>query len=288
MQNTLYIIGNGFDLNHGLKTSYLDFKKNYAMSKPALWRVLEKFYGNRLKKDLWWSNFEKMLGEVDYQHLANSRNGGALGHKVLEDFFSYNLRFFFGDWIKGINQRGIRNISSAKRNDVIVDALFFTFNYTTLLEDVYQIDIDNIWHIHGSVLNLKDDERSLVVGHDSDLGQLMRLEETQEAQKVLSSQYINDVNAEVGKGAKNVKMRVEKYANEFIERYSDIKHYIIMGFSLNEIDKPYMEEIIKVNRNIDEADWTFYYHMDEEKSAFMESLLKLGIKQENIKKPIPW
>ena len=288
MQNTLYIIGNGFDLNHGLKTSYLDFKKNYAMSKPALWRVLEKFYGNRLKKDLWWSNFEKMLGEVDYQHLANSRNGGALGHKVLEDFFSYNLRFWFGDWIKGINQREIRNISSAKRNDVIVDALFFTFNYTTLLEDVYQIDIDNIWHIHGSVLNLKDDERSLVVGHDSDLGQLMRLEETQEAQKVLSSQYINDVNAEVGKGAKNVKMRVEKYANEFIERYSDIKHYIIMGFSLNEIDKPYMEEIIKVNRNIDAADWTFYYHKDEEKSAFMEGLLKLGIKQENISKPIQW
>ena len=288
MQNTLYIIGNGFDLNHGLKTSYLDFKKNYAMSKPALWRVLEKFYGDRLKKDLWWSNFEKMLGEVDYQHLANSRNGGALGHKVLEDFFSYNLRFWFGDWIKGINQREIRNISSAKRNDVIVDALFFTFNYTTLLEDVYQIDIDNIWHIHGSVLNLKDDERSLVVGHDSDLGQLMRLEETQEAQKVLSSQYINDVNAEVGKGAKNVKMRVEKYANEFIERYSDIKHYIIMGFSLNEIDKPYMEEIIKVNRNIDAADWTFYYYKEEEKRAFMESLLKLGIKQENINKPIPW
>jgi hypothetical protein len=288
MQNTLYIIGNGFDLNHGLKTSYLDFKKNYAMSKPALWRVLEKFYGNKLKKDLWWSNFEKMLGEVDYQHLANSRNGGALGHKVLEDFFSYNLRFWFGDWIKGVNQREIRIISSAKRNDVIVDALFFTFNYTTLLEDVYQIDRDNIWHIHGSVLDLQHDEHSIVVGHDSNFGQLMGLENTQEAQKVLSGKYIDDANVEVAKGAKDVKKRVEDNSGEFIKRYSLIKHYIIMGFSLNDIDMPYIEKIIEVNHDIDAADWTFYYYKEEEKCAFMESLLKLGIKQENINKPIQW
>ncbi len=33
-----------------------------------------------------------------------------------------------------------------------------------------------------------------------------------------------------------------------------------MGFSFNNIDLPYIDEIVKVNSNIDDADWKLYCH----------------------------
>lgn len=285
MTDTLYIIGNGFDLNHGLPTAYSDFRDNYAKKRPALWRILERLYGNNLSNELWWSDFETRLGEVDYNHLQNSRNGNALGSFIAKDFFKNNLSFFFGDWIKGVNNKITTSLTI--RKDINKEALFFTFNYTTLLEKLYGIKSNNILHIHKCVTDLKTDEHAVVVGHDSDFAQLMRYTNEQAIQN-LSRQYIDDVNAEIVKGAKNIKMRVADYEEEFKQLYANVKHFIIMGFSLNEIDKPYIEKIIEVNQNIDAANWTFYYHKEEEKSLFRERLMDVGIKEQNIKEPIYW
>ena len=61
-----------------------------------------------------------------------------------------------------------------------------------------------------------------------------------------------------------------------------------MGFSLNEIDKPYMEKIIEVNHDINAADWTIYYHTDGENESLKKKLMNLGIIEKNIKAPIYW
>lgn len=286
MNDTLYIIGNGFDLNHGLPTAYLDFRDSYAKRRPALWRTLERLYGNNLNKELWWSDFETKLGEVDYSHLQNSRNGEAIGSFIAKDFFKYNLCFFFGDWIKGVNNK-ITTTSLTIRKDINKEALFFTFNYTTLLETLYDIKSTNILHIHKSVNNLKADEHALIIGHDSSFAQLMKYPVEQVIQ-TLSRQYIDDINAEIIKGAKNVKMRVAEFEEEFKQLYASIKHFIIMGFSLNNIDKPYIEKIIEVNNNIDATDWTIYYHAKGENESLKKKLMNLGILERNINEPIYW
>lgn len=71
MAETLYIIGNGFDLHHGLKTSYLDFRDDYVKKRnPQMWNNLLDIYGDVPKQDdFWWKDFENMLGKVDYAHL---------------------------------------------------------------------------------------------------------------------------------------------------------------------------------------------------------------------------
>lgn len=285
MKDTLYIIGNGFDLNHGLPTAYLDFRDSYAKRRPALWRTLERIYGNNLNKELWWSDFETKLGEVDYSHLQNSRNGEAIGSFIAKDFFKYNLCFFFGDWIKGVNNKITTSLTI--RKDINKEALFFTFNYTTLLETLYDIKSTNILHIHKSVNNLKADEHALIIGHDSSFAQLMKYPVEQVIQ-TLSRQYIDDINAEIIKGAKNVKMRVAEFEEEFKQLYASIKHFIIMGFSLNNIDKPYIEKIIEVNNNIDATDWTIYYHAKGENESLKKKLMNLGILERNINEPIYW
>ena len=283
MQDTLYIIGNGFDLFHGLKTSYANFR-NYAERKRALWTPLEKLYGEKLNENLWWSEFEVNLGKVDYDNLLNTNNGAALGLFITKDFFVYHLPFFFGDWIKRVNDTIIKDCND-KRVDVDKNALFFSFNYTTTLEQIYGVKGVNICHIHKCVTNLQLNERCLIVGHDSSLGQLMQKASYNNTSSF--PQFADDINREVEKGAKKVRERIIDFSNEF-SKYSEIKHYIIMGFSLNDIDKPYIEKIIEDNKNIDAADWIFYYHKEEEKKLFKEKLLNLGIKENNIKESIYW
>lgn len=288
MNNTLYIIGNGFDLNHGLKTSYENFRDEYAVKKNALLNVLEKLYSNRLEQDLWWSNFEEMLGEVDYEHLANSLNGNGktLGSFISKDFFTYNLSFFFGDWIRKVDD-AITSNSITRRNDVDIEAQFFTFNYTTLLEKVYHVNNNNVWHIHKSIRDLRNDERSLIVGHDSSFAELMNYIKNSGVINKLPNSFINNVNQQIEKGAKKVNNRIEQNRKDFL-KYAEIKHYIIMGFSMNKIDLPYIQEIIRANNNITEADWTIYCHTKGEDTMLKEKLMTLGINEKNIKEPVYW
>ena len=81
MFNKLYFIGNGFDLHHGLKTSYLNFRDDYIKKKSSvLWNDFLDIYGDAPQNDnLWWKDFENMLGKVDYESLSQSRYGDALG-----------------------------------------------------------------------------------------------------------------------------------------------------------------------------------------------------------------
>ncbi len=287
MNDTLYIIGNGFDLNHGLRTSYINFFQDYINSKAQrIKNDLEVLYGTEMHEEIWWSLFEHQLGQVNFEHLVQSstKRVTSILQSNVKDLLHTNLPLFFGDWINCINKK-IKSLKLNKRADVKHDAYFFTFNYTTLLEDLYQVPEDNIIHIHNSI---RDFNRGvpIIVGHRASWEQLNDYAEKYRS-KDIDSLYIDDVNTVISQNTKNIVKQLEIYG-EKIAQYTDIKHYIIMGFSLNEIDKPYMEEIIKVNRNIDAADWRFYYHKDEEKSLFMERLLNLGVKQENINKPIQW
>ena len=59
----LYIIGNGFDLYHGLPTSYKDF---YEFGKDLLDEI-EEFYKLDISSAIPWSDFENALGEFDWK-----------------------------------------------------------------------------------------------------------------------------------------------------------------------------------------------------------------------------
>lgn len=66
-------------MHHKLKTTYLDFR-NYCISRsPKLHKYLKEAYGDKINSEMWWCNFEDMLGKVDYQHLMSSYNGMAMG-----------------------------------------------------------------------------------------------------------------------------------------------------------------------------------------------------------------
>lgn len=283
MRDKLYFIGNGFDIHHGLKTSYANFRDNYAKKSSSLWNLLSDIYGDAIYVDMWWSRFEEMLGRIDYLHLQKSKNGEALGFQKAKNLLKGSLPPLFGSWLRNIKC----NVEKDSSLCIERDSLFFSFNYTMLLEKAYGVSEDNVWHIHNSITKPDD----IVVGHDSDDRELfIRLNQyrNENPNEPLRMDLVDLVNKEVANGAKKVKERIAQYEERFYNLYSSIVHFVVMGFSLNDIDMPYIEKIKEVNKNIDKADWLLYYHQNGEDILMKEKLIKLGIQRDNILPPRKW
>lgn len=276
MTDTLYIIGNGFDLHHGLPTSYANFRDDYVRRNSKLWESLKIIYSNKIDEELWWRDFEGMLGEIDYKQLVNSPNGEAMGAFKVENLLKHQLPPLFGKWIKGMNANMKADMSLMLDND----ALFFTFNYTLLLEKTYHINEDNVWHIHNSVKNADN----IIIGHDFNNQEISS--KYNDYRMANPDMYIRTdvcdwINQEIGKGAKKVKDRIESQKDCFFQ-YSGIKHIIAMGFSFNDIDMPYIEKIWSVNAHKDETNWLLYWHSDEEEELMKEKVSNLGVNENKI------
>lgn len=62
----LYIIGNGFDLFTGLRTSYADFKRWLYHEYIFVYENMKAAYN---MDGEWWNNFEVNLGELDIHNM---------------------------------------------------------------------------------------------------------------------------------------------------------------------------------------------------------------------------
>jgi hypothetical protein len=174
MAETLYIIGNGFDLHHGIASKYSDFKIYLAEHDRDLLQALENLYDC---EDIW-GDFEKNLltisretfikfispffpsNEVDdddftYAELFYSRDyAGELVDKLTE-----NLRRRFHQWVRTLNMpAGYEQ----KIIEVDSNALFLCFNYTDFIETIYRIPPHQICYLHGKK---SDKIGSIVLGH---------------------------------------------------------------------------------------------------------------------------
>ena len=59
----LYIIGNGFDIFTGLKTSYQDFRRWLQIHYIFVYETFEAVYG--IQNVEWWNDFEVSLGPLE-------------------------------------------------------------------------------------------------------------------------------------------------------------------------------------------------------------------------------
>ena len=140
----LYIVGNGFDIDHDMKTSYCpDFKDFIEMNYEG---GVENF---SLEEDIdvdLWSDFENALGRIDFNYTIlesssdseSAKVGYCNMHKTKD-----NIEKFFKKWIESIK------IEKVRKYNFVEDDYFVTFNYTKTLEEIYGIKENRIWHIHG-------------------------------------------------------------------------------------------------------------------------------------------
>lgn len=193
MLSRLVVIGNGFDLAHGLHTKYSDFMKylcSYEKEPQVIYdrfirldsvslqdQERHRFYEAISKyipeQDLW-SSFEEALGFLDYEQIQednscyfldygddNWRDSANHDYQYMigEDLsFASNIPRFFLEWINQIDTDVSPIVSP---NILNRNCLFLNFNYTDTLEQVYDIPNTQILYIHGKASR----GENIIIGH---------------------------------------------------------------------------------------------------------------------------
>lgn len=156
----LAIIGNGFDLAHGLKTTYWDFVTATGMDFFAAFRnLLVEYCGTDLK----WYEFENRISELTLQcfqrELSGEETAAAQARDDLDRInkqfqtFHKKLADYLASAACGADLRRLPNI----RRQVSRRTLGISFNYTDTAEHYMQ----DVLYVHGSLA-----ENDILLGYD--------------------------------------------------------------------------------------------------------------------------
>lgn len=282
----LYIIGNGFDLYHGMKTGYNDFKKYVMIESRDVYDAIEEFApaGDE------WNELESSLGDIDFYNIIEEC-GVYLTPYGADDFkasdhhdyefeieritksLTIDLLEQFCDWVEKIEvpkdekQKKLKNIDN--------EAIFLNFNYTSTLEQLYSINKSNIKHIHGSI----DDGSEIILGHGWERSKTVNPAPTTE-QDIRESGGYDLLDKMFDSNFKNCSEIINN-ESVFFDSLNSVTQILVIGHSLSDVDSKYFQEILK--HSPQSAIWGCALrniNQDQEKT---DLLVKLGVSRENIK-----
>ena len=261
----LYIIGNGIDIMHGMKTRYQDFY-NWLLISGRLYIVeeLQSVYNTKENGEyLLWSNFEDALGKYDLNvalewsfEKLNIAEISVAGQ--IHSYPSLFLETQLDDMVNNVLPKWVGQIrlSTERKLELPKDALYFTFNYTDTLEQLYGISQKSILHIHGR-LNNGD---HLIIGHNNyrepldywDDSKTFR-ENNERIQRIVN---MNNLCKPI---VENLNLH-----KDFFDTMANVECVEIIGHSCAEIDYPYFK---RIRESIDnDAKWVFNpYSTDDAK-----------------------
>lgn len=310
----LVIIGNGFDIYHGLDTRYISFARFLKENYSAIYENLLELYGfsdiDDSSDDELWAEFEYSLSLLDGEtvlennsdYIANpgsegfrDRDWGAMAVEIemLVEDLTGNLFKAFKEFILQVKFPFIDELKVDKLK-LSPDDLYLTFNYTNTLERYYKVPNNKIIYIHGKA---DEPDSNLLLGHginpekfaekEVEPPEGLTDEEYNEWQEYMNSNY--DHSYELGKSAllnyftKSFK-ETSKVISDNLHFFNDlkvIKNIIVLGHSLSGVDIPYFAKIL--NSADSEAVWYVTYYGNYEKDSHKNTLKQLGVQDENIK-----
>ena len=292
--DTLYVIGNGFDVQNNLPTSYNKFhtylKNRYAANDVYLnefgrFEIKRKnknapndkqnatcicqMINASLKKNFPksnkatqpdWCDFETILGKLRYEDVWEEGEKNELNGVIMHIAFS-QLPTYFRSWIESVDVKKAVPIKDfPKRGE---NALFLSFNYTTTLETIYDVPAEKICYIQGKC----GTEQELLFGHKENNEWQDDTSSADRQIGIIRDMYIKDVQ-EV----------IRQNKDFFTKLNKNIKRVISVGFSYGEVDELYMREIIRrINKN---AVWYLFDFKSEETLKQKEKIKGYGFKGE--------
>lgn len=332
MEN-LFIIGNGFDIAHGLPTEYEHFKNyvrdlakkdrldellaelsmldvptDYKNSRGDIcfnidklanyyYRLINTLEDNarRVEKqaNAWkdnmvskyqnWSGFEEYLGWicdlVDWEEpefisdkegvpdvFKISANNEGDAHLVAE-FWQDATSYLFSNWINGVvNTDEYQELTPCKEvvSKLKDKSYFLTFNYTPVLEEIYDISPEQICHIHGKVRS------EIIVGHGN--------QSDEDCENPLNRRTYQNIILEGVR--KKTKERYEKH-KEFFDKLNQVKRVVIIGFNLASpdwVDRCYFKQLFSKhigNKSI-EVVFDHYHWQAGQVPTYLNTLVSLG------------
>lgn len=286
----LYIIGNGFDIAHGLPTQYWDFRKYLEKVDYDFLRAFEMRYyiypnmSDEAKKNLLWNELETNLANIDEDIIIENATSiemdlesGDVGiEDTLYEYFTEEYQYikklaiYLKRWIRTIRIRD--TLPKVSQIDKLKHNLYINFNYTATLETVYGISDSSVIHIHGS---LRDYTVDPVLGH----GNLERIEAIEEKKKK-AEEYFDEKQISICKVLRDYYRTTLKDINRYMPdlyRISreDISEIMVVGHSLAGIDMPYFSEIDALSGK--KVNWTIVWFDSNKKEVMKQSLIDAGI-----------
>lgn len=269
----LIILGNGFDLAHGLQTKYSDFR-------DYIWNNNREFYEQLTKyifEDDLWNDFENALGSFDDGEIKEMSKAAYLNYddnyynydRAISDEleFSTKISEYLLEWVKSID---IKTKPAVSRKIINNDNIFINFNYTDTLEKVYDIVNNNILYIHGRALS---NER-LIIGHHNVFayaGKQPILLTYQEMDEWI--EYQMNMSWEESE-------KENQIGRYFVDTYKDTDQIIARNKGF--FDFSYFQ---KIRESVSEdCVWNITYHSEKDENNAKDFVKKLGIRDYQIKK----
>lgn len=280
--NVLYIIGNGFDLHHGVLSSYRSF---------SLWlqrknRVLYEKLNDVCMADYLWRDFEGALPYVDRNFFLGmgdlllpqgwTEDDGYAELFMPQDYVREEAEMLWDDIVKWF-RKWVLSISwhdGYDKKKVMLDdqARYITFNYTPFLETQYGIPEENILYIHG---RRADRKHPPIIGHD---GRDTFDEWYERAPRPLKRHYRgkHSMLPEVEMMTESVETfyslsekpveRILRENQAFFDDLYDVEYIYVLGHSLGNVDLPYFRAINQANDYPERLSWKVSYYSEEEKT----------------------
>lgn len=280
----LNIIGNGFDLYHGLPSRYYDFATWLIENDPDLYQDISKYLGVQIfarvrngldieegdyvVEEQFWSCFEQRLGNVDSTAFEDqllddlgleNDDPVSLFEEVNADSIAKNIKYKLAKWIYesvDIDQ----NYKIIKKNmrckiKFAPEDRFIVFNYTHTLQRLYRIPDQKIFYIHGECM---DENSTLIVGHGNEdiIPELACQIREAEAKYDYTQSSLNAIDemscmlSFIKELKKDVSLHLQQLSHVLQEISLPIDEIIIYGFSFGDVDMPYVHEISKHYRNV--------------------------------------
>jgi hypothetical protein len=285
-KESLYIIGNGFDIYHGLRSRYSDFKNYLSGSDPTVHDLVDEFIplnGN-------WSDLEQALADIDVDHVVDyasqffvpygAEDWSDHDHQAYQGEvdkivtgLSEGLKTRFTDWIVRLDIPSGAEVG-VKILDLDKAAKYLTFNYTSILSRIYEVPRANVLFIHGDAGSQNQD---IVLGHAWNPTGIPSLNDVTEPESLdprvmEGNELINDY---FGRTFKNTSSIID--ANKsFFSSLSEISNIYILGHSLSDVDIAYFKAIIQ-NIDTDKVHWRISHNGDNELAKHRNTMNALGI-----------
>lgn len=286
----IFIIGNGFDLNFKLPTSPADYKKcleSFTITGSSGPSSALDFFDQYI--DDYWSNTEQSLANLDLVSLSadnivppdyqsdheSDRDGGIVQMEQLSD-----------DVINARNEALALMVSEADSTHIDTstinkaafdNAVIISFNYTTTLERLYDLNKSTVLHIHGCledgdclIFGFKDDgshspdgvlvtntflskQLDIEIEKIESNSLLSRADKDEQIESLRDSYdfddyYIDEQNNRlVSLYRQNQKEfqfdKLKSFLKKSIDVNSKVKEIVVLGHSLNDVDSEYFELI---------------------------------------------
>ncbi|MDD3394288.1 MAG: AbiH family protein [Anaerotignum sp.] len=259
-KHTLYVIGNGFDLMHGIPSSYYSFR-DFLGKHSSLRSALENW---NMKGNLW-ADFEDSLAHMDDTSMLNTIPDMMDILGVLDeddaDFSAANyfiaaemaieplgtiereLPIKFKSWINTLKvSETFKPLTTLLNNE----SYFLNFNYTEFLETLYDVKKENVLYIHG---DRRVKNKNLILGHapgaefdplyDYNAKEPAPHNQTEFDLYETTNTYISHYYDATEKKSPEIIRQNQDY----FKNLSDIRKIITVGHSLSVVDYPYFLEI---------------------------------------------